>query len=80
MQDLCERHEKGVVSEHQKTIQKLNQYKKKTNAVYHSHSAVSQNTSHRIFIASNSTEVLSLFMSFQNIVILSVIVIVYAII
>jgi len=41
MQDLCERHEKGVVSEHQKTILKLNQYKKKTNAVPHSHSAVS---------------------------------------
>jgi len=41
MQDLCERHDKGVVSEHQKAIQKLSQYKKKSNAVPHSHSAVS---------------------------------------
>ena len=41
MQDLCERHEKGVVTEHQKTIQKLNQYKKKGVTVPHSHSSVS---------------------------------------
>lgn len=28
-QDLCERHEKGVLSEHQRAIQKMGQYKKK---------------------------------------------------
>jgi len=49
VQDLCERHEKGVVVEHQKTIQKLNQYKKKTNTMSHSHSAVSAATQNCTF-------------------------------
>ncbi len=28
-QELCERHEKGVLSDHQRALQKMGQYKKK---------------------------------------------------
>ena len=28
-QDLCERHEKGVLNDHQRALQKMGQYKKK---------------------------------------------------
>jgi len=28
-QDLCERHEKGVLNDHQRALQKLGQYKKR---------------------------------------------------
>ncbi len=29
LQDLCERHEKGVLNDHQRALQKMGQYKKK---------------------------------------------------
>ncbi len=29
LQDLCDRHEKGVLNDHQRALQKLGQYKKK---------------------------------------------------
>jgi hypothetical protein len=29
LQDLCDRHEKGLLTEHQRAIQKMGQYKKK---------------------------------------------------
>lgn len=42
-QDLCDRHDKGVLHDHQKAMQKMGQYKKKKMSAAVQNSDVSQN-------------------------------------